>query len=233
MLHTLKNEKKASILFFVILTMDILVKLNLSAFPYRYISKPPLMLLLFFYYCINTNEKRKKKKLWVILALSCFLIGDVLVIKHTDIIFLSTSLLFFALAKIFLSLRLSHESDFNIIRLLPFSIVIFAYTVFIVSFLYNSLKAFFVPALVSFFISLLLIQFAFLRKEVVGRASYLYVFFGIIFYILCESMMAIKTFKMDLPMQDILIMLFYGIAVYLIIFGIVKEHKKEHGINSF
>ena len=89
------------------------------------------------------------------------------------------------------------------------------------------------PALLSFFISLLLIQFAFLRKDVVGRVSYLYVFFGVIFYMLSESMMAIKTFKMDLPMQDVLIMLFYGIAMYLIIFGIVKVHKKRIGISSF
>ncbi|MDO5977725.1 lysoplasmalogenase family protein [Flavivirga spongiicola] len=233
MLHILKNEKRTSIIFFVILTIDILVKLNLSSFPYRYVSKPPLILLLFFYYYFNTTEKRKKKKLWVILALFCFLIGDVLVIEHTNIIFLSASLLFFALAKVFLSLRLSHRSDFNIIRLIPFSVVIFSYTVFIVSFLYTSLKSFFVPALLSFFISLLLIQFGYIRKDVVDRVSYLYVFFGIIFYMLCESMMAIKTFKMDLPMQDILIMLFYGIAVYLIIFGIVKERKKEDDVSSF
>ena len=233
MLHILKNEKKFSILFFFILTIDILVKLNLNSFPYRYTSKPLIILLLFFYYYFNTIEKRKKKKLWVILALSCFLIGDVLIIEHTNIILLSASLFLFALAKVFLSLRLSHRSDFNIIRLIPFSLMIFAYTVFIVSLLYNSLKNFFVPALLSFFISLLLIQFAFLRKDVVNRISYLYVFFGIIFYMFCESMMAIKTFKMDLPMQDILIMLFYGIAVYLIIFGIVKEHKKEKGVNPF
>ena len=203
MLHILKNEKKFSILFFFILTIDILVKLNLNSFPYRYTSKPLIILLLFFYYYFNTIEKRKKKKLWVILALSCFLIGDVLIIEHTNIILLSASLFLFALAKVFLSLRLSHRSDFNIIRLIPFSLMIFAYTVFIVSLLYNSLKNFFVPALLSFFISLLLIQFAFLRKDVVNRISYLYVFFGIIFYMFCESMMAIKTFKMDLPMQDI------------------------------
>ncbi|GAA3598441.1 lysoplasmalogenase family protein [Flavivirga amylovorans] len=231
MLHIFKNEKKISIIFFIILTIDILVKLNLDPFPYRYISKPPIILLLFLYYHYNNNEKRKIKKLWVTLALCSFLLADIFIIKHTNIILLSVSLLLFALAKVFLSLRLSHKSDFNIIRLIPFSIVIGAYTIFIVSLLFDSLKSFFVPALLSFFISLLLIQFAFLRKDVVDKTSYLYVFFGIILYMICESMMAIKTFKMDLPMQDILIMLFYGIAIYLIVFGIVKEHK--HDINSF
>ncbi|NMH86681.1 lysoplasmalogenase family protein [Flavivirga algicola] len=233
MSHIFKNEKKFTILFFVVLTIDILVKLNLSSFPYRYISKPPITLLLFLYYCYNTTEKRKIKKSWVILSLSCFLIGDILIIEHTNIILLSASLAIFGFAKIFLSLRLSHRSDFDIMRLVPFSIVLFAYTVFIVSLLYNSLKNFFIPALLSFFVSLLLIQFAFLRKDVVDRISYLYVFFGVIFYMLSEGMMAIKTFKMDLPMQDILIMLSYGISVYLIIFGIVKEHRKNNNINPF
>ncbi|TGV02700.1 lysoplasmalogenase family protein [Flavivirga rizhaonensis] len=225
MLHIFKNERKISILFFIILTIDILVKLNLDPFPYRYISKPPLVLLLSLYYYYNNNEKRKRKKLWVILALCSFLLGDIFVINHTNIIFLSVSLLLFALAKVFLSLRLSHISDFNVIKLIPFSIILFVYTVFIVSFLFNSLGDFFAPALLSFFISLLLIQFAFLRRGVVNRVSYSYVFLGIIFYKFSEAMMAIKTFKMDLPMQDILIMLFYGISIYLIFFGIVKEHK--------
>ncbi len=233
MLRILKNEKKFSILFFVILTIDILVKLNLQSFPYRYISKPAITILLFLYYYFNTTDKRKKKKLWVILALLSFLIGDILIIEHTNIILLSASILLFFLAKIFLSLRLSHRSDFDIMRLIPFSIILFAYTVFIVSLLYNSIKNFFVPALLSFFISLLLIQFAFLRRGVVNRVSYLYVFIGVIFYILCESMMGIKTFRMDLPMQDILIMLFYGISLYLIIFGIVKEHRTGNDINPF
>ncbi len=232
MLHIFKNEKKFSILFFVILAIDILVKLNLPSFPYRYISKPPITIFLLLYYYFNTTEKRKKKKLWVTLGLSSFLLGDILIIEHTNIIFFCVSLFLFGLAKIFIGLRLSHRSDFDIIRLIPFSIVLFAYTVFIVSLLYNSIKNFFVPALLSFFISLLLMQFAFLRRGVVDRVSYLYVFFGVIFYILCESMMAIKTFRLDLPMQDILIMLLYGISVYLLILGIVKEHKIRNDANT-
>ncbi|MDO5969725.1 lysoplasmalogenase family protein [Flavivirga aquimarina] len=233
MLHIFKNEKKISIIFFIILTIDILVKLNLSPFPYRYISKPLVIILLSLYYYFNTNERRHKKKLWITLALFCFLVGDMLILKHTNIIFLSISMFFFAMGKAFLSLRLSHRSDFNIMRLIPFSMILFTYTFFIVSFLYNSLKGFFIPALISFFVSLLLIEFAFLRKDVVNKVSYLYVLLGTVFYVLCESMIAIKTFKMDLPMQDVLIMAVYGIAMYLIVFGIVRENKKGGGISFF
>ncbi|GAA3654097.1 lysoplasmalogenase family protein [Flavivirga jejuensis] len=227
MLHILKNERKSSIVFFVILTIDILVKISCDAFPYRYISKPPIILFLFLYYYFNTVEKRKKKKLWMILALSCFLLGDIIIINHTNVVCLGISVFVFALAKVFLSLRFSHRVDFNIASLIPFSIIVFAYTVFIVSLLFNSLRNFFVPALLSFFISLLLIQFAFLRKVVVDRGSYLYVLLGVIFYMFSESMITIKTFKTDLPMQDVLIMLFYGMGVYFITFGVIKEHVKQ------
>lgn len=51
-------------------------------------------------------------------------------------------------------------------------------------------------------------------------------FFGIVLFIIGESMMAIKTFKMELPFQDISIMFFYGASVYLIIIGIVNEQYK-------
>jgi uncharacterized membrane protein YhhN len=231
MLQILKSEIKFSILYFIVLVIDIYVKLNLQSLPYRYISKPLVILLLFLFYYFNTLEKIKNKKAWVVLGLFCFLLGDLLIINHTNLIFLSVSLLFFALAKIFLSLRFSHKLDFDVIGLIPFSIAIFAYTVFIVSFLYDSVGDFLIPVLCSFFLSILFIQFAFLRRGVVSRVSYLYVFYGALLYMLSESMVAIKTFKTDLPFQDILIMLFYGIAVYLIVFGIVKEDEEVISVN--
>tara|TARA_R110002049_G_scaffold143647_6_gene305851 strand:+ start:87 stop:788 length:702 start_codon:yes stop_codon:yes gene_type:complete len=233
MLNVLNNEKRFSILFFAILLIDILVKLYCAAFPYRYISKPIVLFILFLYYYINNKERKKKKKLWVIIALTSFFIGDILIINHTNIIFLGASLFCFSVAKIFLSFRFSHKADFNIVRLVPFSIIIFAYTVFIVSLLYDSLGAFFVPALFSFFLSLLLFQFAFLRKGVFDKVSYLYVFIGVILFIISESLMAIKTFKTDILLQDFLIMFLYGLALYLITVGIVKEKKRKPIVNSF
>ncbi|WP_445736751.1 lysoplasmalogenase family protein [Mariniflexile sp.] len=233
MIDLLKNEKEFTVLFFGMLTIDILVKLYCPAYPYRYLTKPPIVLMLFFYYHFNNKEKNKKKHLWINLALLMFFIGDILIINHTNVVLLGASLLFFALGKLFLSFRFSHKFDFNISRLIPFSIIMFVYTVFIVSYLFNSLKNFFVPALISFFISLLLFQFAFLRKDAVNKISYMYVFFGVILYIICESMMAIKTFKTDLPLQDLLIMLLYGVSLYFITMGIVKERRRKIVLNPF
>jgi hypothetical protein len=225
MLNLLKDEKKFAILFFVILIIDIIVKTYCPVLPYRYISKPPVLLLLILYYYFNHSQARPMKYWWTMVSLFCFFIGDILIITHKNIIFFSVSLLLFTLGKLFLSFRFSHKSDFKVRRLIPFSIIMFTYTVAIISFLYDGLKQFFLPVIISYFISLLLFQFAYLRKDVVTKTSYQYVFFGIIIYMISEGVMVIKTFKTDLLFQETIIMLFYGVGLYFIVHGIVIEKK--------
>ena len=99
----------------------------------------------------------------------------------------------------------------------------FAYAVFLISVVLNGLKGFLIPALISFFLSLLLFQFAYLRKGVFDKKSYIYVCLGVMIFIFSESMMAIKTFNQSLPFEDILIMLFYGTSMFFIVVGAVKE----------
>ena len=114
MIDLLKDEKKFRLLFFGMLALDILVKLYLPAYPYRYISKPPLLLLLYFYYQVNNKEKSKKKYFWINLALITFFLGDILVINYHNTMFLIASLICFSLGKIFLCIRFSHKTDFEI-----------------------------------------------------------------------------------------------------------------------
>ncbi len=66
-------------------------------------------------------------------------------------------------------------------------------------------------------------QFAYLRKGVYATRSYGFVFFGVIMFMISENIMAIKTFRQDLPFQDFMIMFFYGLAMYSIVYGLVKE----------
>lgn len=225
MLSLLKDKKKFAILFFAILVIDVLVKMNCPVVPYRYISKSPVLLLLILYYYFNHSQTRPIKHWFAMVSLFCFFIGDILIISHKNILFFSVSLLLFTLGKLFLSFRFSHTSDFKVSRLLPFSIVMFAYTVGLISFLYDGLKNFFLPIIISYFISLLLFQFAYLRKDIVDKASYQYVFFGVIIYMISEGVMVIKTFKTDLPLQEIIIMICYGLGLYMIVHGIVIEKK--------
>ncbi|WP_262507890.1 lysoplasmalogenase [Wocania ichthyoenteri] len=190
-------------------------------------SKPWLMLLLLGYFLVNKTGDNKKKHWYVYLALTFFFIGDILIINDTNIIFLSLSLFFFSVGKIFFCIKFSHKKDFNVSRLIPFTSIMFLYTIFLIGFLYKSLEAFLVPALISFFLTLLMVQFSYLRQSVFSRKSYRYVFFGVLLFVLSEGMMAIKTFKLSLPLQDFLIMMFYGMGVYFMVFGIINEKEYE------
>ena len=73
---------------------------------------------------LNKSENNKQN-LWTFLGMISFLLGDLTIINHTDIVFLGVSLFFFSIGKIFFCLRFSHKGDFNISRLVPFSIILF------------------------------------------------------------------------------------------------------------
>ncbi|MBU2950064.1 lysoplasmalogenase [Tamlana agarivorans] len=226
MLNILKNKKKFFIVFFIVLFIDTIVKINLPIWPYRYVSKPPVIGLLFLYYYYN-NSASKSNFSWTMIALLCFVVADFLIIDHENIYLLVISLVIYSVGKLFLCFRFSHRSDFRVRRLIPFSIVIFIFTVGLVRYIYEDLGNFFLPALISYFISLLLCQFAFLRKGVVDEKSYLFVFVGVLCYMLSEGIMVIKTFKTDVPYQDFSIMFFYATGLYLIVHGIITEKVIE------
>ncbi|MCF7568565.1 lysoplasmalogenase [Sabulilitoribacter arenilitoris] len=227
--HIFKNNKRFTLLFFSILFLDIYVKLNCSAFPYRFISKPFVILLLIGYFYFNKVGSNYKKHLCVLLALVCFLIGDLLNIyaNYDNFILLGFSLFFFSVAKIFLSMKFSHRKDFNVSRLIPFTLIMFVYTIFLIWFLYEDLGVFLTPALITFFLTLLMVQFAYLRQGAYSNKSYIYVFLGVILYAIEEGLFAVQIFKLSLPFQDFLIMFLYGAAVYFIVFGVINEKEYE------
>jgi hypothetical protein len=55
------------------------------------------------------------------------------------------------------------------------------------------------------------------------------VLIGCLLFLFSEGINAISTFNGNLPFPKFLVMFFYGTAIYLIVFGIVKE-KKMKGI---
>ena len=223
MLDFLKDKNKFTLLFFGVLMLDILVKLSCPIFPYRYISKPPILILLILFYYLNQSEQKGNNFNWVMIGLLCFLITDVFLINHENIIALGVSLFLVSVAKLLLCFRFSHKFDFKVRRLIPFSILMFSYTLCLVSLVYDGLKGFFVPALLSFFISLLLFQFVYLRRGIVNNKSYWLAFYGVVLFMLSEGLMAIKTFRTDMLFQDGLIMFCYGTSLYLVVMSIVTE----------
>lgn len=209
--------------FSVVLTIDIWVKLTQASFPYRYMSKPLIMLVLLFFYMYYQKRRDNIKHYYVILALVSFLLGDILLISHDNMYAFIGGMVLFMLGKVFYSLKFSNTTDFKLIRLVPFLLVIFAYTATLFGFIYDNLNEYFIPVLFYFFVSLLTLQIAFLRKQAVNFLSYMLVLFGLELLVIGESILALKLFYKDIPYQDILTIMLYAISQFFIVLGILEE----------
>lgn len=97
-------------------------------------SKPWLMILLMVYFFYNKVGHNKKRHGWVYLALLSFLIGDITIIIHENVNFFLISILFFSIGKLFFCAKFSHKKDFEISKLIPFTLAIFVYIILIVAF---------------------------------------------------------------------------------------------------
>ncbi len=219
--------------FGFILFADILVKLYLEVFPYRFVSKPLIMISLIVFYVINQKEDSRRQFNLMCIALSSFLIGDVLLIAYEINILYIIGVLLFIVGKLFYIFRFSNQRDFNLLRLIPFFGVCFIYMIVIMLLVMENLGNFLIPILIYLFACLMLILFAFLRKDEVDRSSYLFVLIGVVLAIICDSIIVLQSFyNPEIPYHKVLIMLIYGTSQYLIVRGIVDEGKSKTGVKA-
>lgn len=219
-----KNRYLFTFLFVSVLLIDILTKLYLSTCPYRFISKPLVILSLLGYFIVNAKRTPVIKYNVVLVALIMLVLGDLFLIYTNYVISFVVGMLCFVTAKIMYCLRFSTSKDFNVSRVIPFFIGCFAYIILLISMVYDNLNVMFLPVLVYMFISLLAFLMAFLRKEAVNVESYYMVFFGMLLFILADSLVLIDNFyNSDVLFIDAGVMLFYGASQYLTIMGITHE----------
>ena len=187
MLNKLFDIKKPYFVigYFLVLFLDLWVKLNLDPVPYRYVTKTLLMVLLIVFYLKN-HKNNKRNHQYTILALVLFWAASITVINHVNNLLFIISMLLFIAAKIMYCLRFTNYRDFSISRLMPFLIGSFLLMVSIFSLIYNNLGYFLIPVLIYFFVSLILFLFAYLRKGDVNTRSYNFVIIAMIFLLLSE-----------------------------------------------
>ncbi len=216
------------IIFFLLLVLDIVVKNVSGEILYRVITKTSLIVLLLIFYLINNREVLKKKRYVIIIALLFFICGDLFFIFHENALYFGLGILFFILGKIAYALRFTNNQDFKFRELIPSLLVLFAYMTIIMFFIQDNLGDYFIPVLIYLFTSLIVSQFAYLRRNVVLRKSFWMVLTGVFFSIVSDSISVLQAFyDKDFGYHQITIMLFYGISQYLIVVGIVLEHNPE------
>lgn len=201
--------------------------------PYRYISKTLLIGWLVAFYLMNQKETSKKHFWFMIIALSSFIIGDWLLIEPKNTALFASGMMFFIVGKLFYAFRFSNQRDFKLGRLLPFLSICFLYILWLMNLIYDNLHQLFFPVLIYFFASIIVLQFAFLRKGDVNSHSYYLVFIGMIVSMASDSITALKVFYMpDFAYEKVTIMLFYGVSQYLIVLGITREVKQKEVLTS-
>ena len=229
MLDKFFNIKKPYFIigYFLVLLLDIGVKVNLEPFPFRYFTKPLLMLVLILFYIKNHTAVAKEKHKYMLVALFLFLLADITVINHLNKILFIISMFMFIGAKAMYCLRFTNDRDFKLMRLLPFLTGIFVLMIFVFFLIYDNLGNYFIPVLIYFFVSLLLFLFAYLRKNDVNTKSYNYVIIAMFIFLFSEVVMVLKSFYKPLPFEGILVMLGYGVSQYLIVYGVTIEVKMD------
>src|SRR5690606_12816077 len=106
------NKITFTIIFFIILLIDVYVKMDASHLNYRFLSKPLVLLSLITFYFINIKNENKKIERNVLWALFFFLLGDIMILNYLNTYFLLLSMLFFTIGKVFFCLKFKNSEDF-------------------------------------------------------------------------------------------------------------------------
>lgn len=222
-----KNVAYFSILYFIAFLIDAYVKVNIVAFPYRYITKTFLISILLLFYTINNKEEDKSESRLIVIALLCFIIGDLFLIGGDTKIRFGLGVLFFTIAKVLYVIRFSNKQDFEVLKLWPFLVFGFIYMSVIMLMVYDNLGVYFAPALLYLFVVLVLAQFAFLRKKEVNIKSFWLVLIGVLLSMFSDSITILKEFyDSEILYNSYSIMFFYSLSQYFIIIGLLYENEK-------
>jgi len=193
--------------------------------PYRYFTKSSLIILLAFFYRINIsrNTSTYNNKLTLV-TLVIFLFSDLILIHSGNIACFCMGLFAISIGKLCYASRFSNLNDISILKLLPFFLMCTGYVVFIIMLVYENLGLFFIPSLLYVFSCLILVLFAFLRKSAVSSKSYWLVGFGVFCFVISDTYGLLESFyDKQIFLSKHFVMLFYGLAQYLVILGLTLE----------
>jgi uncharacterized membrane protein YhhN len=215
-------EKQFSILFFIIVLIELLTGSTQTLLDANYIAKPAIVCSLIILFVKTSKSLSISIKRLTLLALSFSLLGDVLLLfVDTSEHFFTAGLVAFLLAHVmyvllFLKHRNANKSPYGFIALL----LMFAGSLFY--FLKDGLGDMSIPVALYMIVILAMATTAYLRRDNVNMLSYSFVFLGALFFMASDSILALNKFYTPIPWSNISIMLTYAIAQYLIVLGILK-----------
>lgn len=225
MLSLFKNTAVYAVLFFVTLLIDICFKHDSQLVQFRFLVKPLPVLVSMLYFLSNVTIKTAKNKYMLVALLLLFLAEIVFLFSGLFAFGLGMGLFFFG--RLFYGLRFSTNNEYSIAQVIPLLVLVFVYMVFIVNKVYDNLGYFFVPVILYLFVVLLVLFFAFFRKDVVNTSSFLLVFIGVVISVVSDSLKLLQVFSEErIPYEVFLATFLHGLSQFLIVMGVTQERLK-------
>ncbi|WP_439151751.1 lysoplasmalogenase [Winogradskyella sp.] len=216
------KEKQFSILFFIIVLLELITGSSEALNYSHYMVKPAIVTSLIFLF-VNTGKSLSRSlKSKTLLALIFALLGDILLMfVDASPHFFTFGLLAFLIAHVFYILVfLEHKNSTK--SPLGFMIILLVYATFLFYLLKDGLEAMLIPVIIYMLVILSMATSAYLRKNSVSELSYKLIFLGALLFMISDSILAINKFYQPIPLSNILIMVTYALAQYLIVLGILK-----------
>ncbi|EPR70684.1 putative membrane protein [Winogradskyella psychrotolerans RS-3] len=216
------TEKLFSILFFIIVLIELVTGSVASLNTIHYIAKPAIVISLSVLFLKTSESLPKTIKNLTLLALFFSVLGDIL------LMFVDKSSHFFTLGLVaFLTAHVMYVFVFLKHRNkqkspLGFIAVLLVYAAILFYFLNGNLGDMFIPVVIYMLVILSMATAAYLRKDKVNILSYGLVFLGTILFMISDSILALNKFYASLNYSDYSIMITYALAQYLIVIGILK-----------
>lgn len=216
------TEKTFSILFFLIVALELICGNVESLATYRYITKPSILIALILFFWTQSTALQKPIRILTVFALLFSLLGDVLLMfDDLSANYFMMGLIAFLMAHLFYILLFLKYRDKNR-KPIWFGLLLIVYGIGMFYGLKDGLGEMLVPVIFYMMVILVMVISAYWRTKTLGKWSYVLVFFGALFFMISDSLLAINKFHTALPLSNVSIMLTYALAQYFIVFGILK-----------
>ncbi len=219
--------------FWIILAVDCFFIMN-DAQQYRVYTKTLLVPLLLVAVLVQTNTtSHKRSKLYLALALTCSFAGDLFLLGGDQTTWFMSGLSFFLIAHIFYIAFFFQIRPFTAKSIWLFSVgavAITAYIIFLLASIWAKLKPDFAIAVTFYSIFIGGMMLAALHTAAghrIKKAAYFYFIPGAVLFIISDSLLALDKFSGAFAHADILIMITYGSAQFLLCTGGMKVIKSK------
>lgn len=228
----MRQEKAFTLIFLVILSIDIICKNFESLVPHRVITKPSVIssLLVFFY--VKSKHFNKEDRAPILLALILMILGDLCFLQFDNFFFFTTGFILFLAANIMYLISFYTKVSYKINKIIPYWIIVIGVSLGLLILMYDGLGIFLVPVIMFMVIGFSMMQTTYLRYATTDRESFFMVFLGAVLFVTSECIVALNTFYHPVPYEEILTMLTYGLGNLFIIKGILLEHNQHVFIPS-